>query len=216
MAFRMTARMLKVAALGVGVTFAAPAWALVIGDSHTGGASKANKFLVMFVRSEAQCTSTDRTHNAPLAFPACAPARESTALSFGPKGTCQATGKVLLNSAKQALDIPVQVKCADVHNGADGTGTPFDGTLTAAAVMRLTDNNCTPPGPCTSSDTPFTFAVPCGSAAALPSGKCLLKTTANAAIPAQIVPGKAMSIELQQWQISQGGVVSFVSGLFAP
>lgn len=196
------------------VAFAAPALAL-----HN-TPSKANKFLITFVRSFAQCTSPSTNHNPPLSFLACAPAVASPALSWGPKGFGQAIGVVKLNSLKQATDVQLVSKFIDVRNGTDGTGSGFDGFLSATAQIRTTDINCTsgPTNPCTTVDIPFPIGLGCGTVASppLPVGKCSAKTSANTVVPGAVAPGKKANIGLAQLQVYQGSNLAFEGGLYLP
>lgn len=205
----------KAVALAGVVAVSAPALA-----THNTPA-KANKFVISFVRSYAQCTSPNDSHNPPLALPACRPpSSNSPVLSFGPKGFGQAIGVVKLNALKQATDVQLIAKFADVRNGDDGTGTPFDGILNTTATIRTTDHNCVsgPANSCTMTDSPFPVALPCGSFASppLPPGKCSAKTSANAVVSGAVAPGVKANIGLSQLQVFQGSNLAFEGGLYLP
>jgi hypothetical protein len=172
--------------------------------------AKANKFLVLYVKAYNQCTNPSKTHNAPLAFPACTPVQADSSNSFGPKGSAQSIGVVKLNSAKQASDVQLIAKAADIRNGSDGTGTGFTGNLTVSGIIRSTDHFCTTPGECTLIDVPFPVQLPCTN------GKCAAKTTANAVLAGSVVGGKQANVELQELQIYNGSALEFDGGIWLP
>ena len=170
--------------------------------------SKSNKFLSLFVQAYNQCTSPTLTHKPPLAFPACVPVQTGS-LTFGAKGFGQATGVVKLNGSKQATDVQLVSKFADIRTGTQ-TGALFTGNLTVSATIRSTDHFCTTPGECTLIDVPFPVGVPCSA------GKCGAKTSANGVVANAVQPGNEANVEITQLQVFNGAELEFTEGLWLP
>ena len=197
-------------ALGLAATVAVATPALAQHNT----ASKANKFLSLFVRAYNACSTPSTTHNSPLAFAACTPSEVSTALKFGPRASGQAKGTVKVNTLKQATDVQLIAKFGDVRSGARRARLPRH-------AARRWHYPCHRPllrgrrDPCTMIDIPFPIPLPCGTAASPPqgAGKCLAKTSANAVVPGAVVPGKNANVELGQLSVLNGSDIAFVEGL---
>ena len=182
-------------------------------------ASKANKFLINFVRAYTQCTTGGGpTHNAPFVFPTCATVPLSTSLGYGIKGKGSAVGVVKVDATKKATDVTLLTKFGDIR-GAGGDGFPFSGALSAASNLRITDSHNPSGTPFTMVDLPLPFVVKCGTAAspAISAGKCILKSTVNTLYPGGVVPGKDANVEMGQIKLTGPDTnLAFVGGVELP
>ncbi len=179
--------------------------------------SGAKAFSVAFVKAFNQCGGGTFTHNGPISFGGCTPSTPAGALKFGVKGTGSASGKVVVNSLKQATDVILKTKFGDVRTSANA---PFNGNMVVSGTIRITDDYCvgTPNGGCTVSDSPFPIVVPCGTVASPPlaAGKCAKTTSANGVLVGAVVPNKKANVGIQQLQAYLGTNLSFVEGLYLP
>ena len=136
----------------------------------------------------------------------------SIPVSFGAKGSCSLAGVVQVNPSKQASDIAVTARCADVR----AFGGPFSGDLVLASTVRITDDFCASGVPCTRIDVPFPIPMACGISATPPltPGRCSAKTSFNTLLPGVVVPGESANVEVGQWQVFHGTETVFTRGLF--
>ena len=179
-----------------------------------------------------QCTSPNRTHGAPLAFPSCSsPAPTSGNLTVGtpdqPNGAAaNFTGFVRYEVQVGApgppddSDIGITVGLTDVRCAGTGSacgpanargGSDYTGELQVNATARLTDKwNDTSAGggtdPATMVDIPFPVAVSCvatGSTAT--GGSCGIATSALAVAPGMVRDGDRQVVQLGQIRVDDGG-----------
>ena len=182
---------------------------------------------VPFVPAFKQCTASNRTHGAPLAFPSCTPpVQESSYLTIGEPTANGAGAKsvaFILLSVKSTSPEDVNIKSSgtDIRcfpatsvtvcgsaNSADGPD--YSGEVQGNAMIRISDHY-NGPGlneAATVQDIPFPVNAPCtatGSDATI-GGTCAITTTANAVVVGSVKDNQRAVVEIQQLQISDGGV----------
>ena len=168
----------------------------------------ATPFRASLVPAYNACTSPNRTHGTPLAFPSCnPPVQTSTSLTIGSPDAngAPANSVGFIRIAVQAgapgppedSDVSLQVSITDVRckagvaacgaaNAADGAD--YTGEVQANAQIRITDHwNAVAPGggpdAATMIDIPFPVNAPCTATASTSIGSaCLVNTTANAVV----------------------------------
>jgi hypothetical protein len=168
----------------------------------------ATPFRASLVPAYNACTSPNRTHGTPLAFPSCnPPVQTSTSLTIGSPDAngAPANSVGFIRIAVQAgvpgppedSDVSLQVSITDVRckagvaacgaaNAADGAD--YTGEVQASAQIRITDHwNAVAPGggpdAATMIDIPFPVNTPCTATASTSIGStCLVNTTANAVV----------------------------------
>ena len=189
---------------------------------------------VSLVPTYKQCTSPNRTHGPPLAFPSCTPpVQTSDHLTVGTPdangAAANSVGFYRLSvvgdpGTPSSADVVIQIGISDVRckpttsaavctsaNAADGPD--YSGELQANATIRITDhNNSVSPGggpdAATVTDIPFPANVPCATTSSgTVGGTCSIDTSMQAVQPA--IPGstanKRAVIELTQVQVADGG-----------
>jgi hypothetical protein len=178
----------------------------------------ATPFRVSLVPAYNACTSSNRQHGAPLAFPSCAPPQAaSSQLTVGTpdsNGTAAgSTGSVLYQvrvgdpaTPANEADVKVTASVTDVRR--QGTLADYAGELSVEQLVRITDrfNDATQSEPATVQENPFRFAVPC-VATSDPStgGSCSLSSTFNAIVPGAVTESGRAVWELGAINVFDGG-----------
>jgi hypothetical protein len=166
-----------------------------------------------------KCTSSNRTHGAPLSNPSCAPpAQESSNLTIG---TPDANGKAAnsvgnvsfravsgnLTTPADEADVRLRAVTSDIRNKSDLSD--YTGELLVWVRLRLTDRyNADSPSrnSATTQDLPFTFTLPCTATIATDRGSsCSVSTTADSLTPGTVVEGKRAIWDLAKVQVHDGG-----------
>jgi uncharacterized repeat protein (TIGR01451 family) len=168
-----------------------------------------------------QCTSPNRTHGPPLAFPSCnPPAKDSASLTVG---TTDANGRaansvgalradvVLGNPFTTAdeADVAVKLSITDVRRDADLAD--YTGDLEATSIVRVTDRwNAVIPGGGSDAATVVDFAFPvratCAATADPAIGStCGVDTSFDAIVPNAIREGSRAVWQFGQFSVSDGG-----------
>jgi hypothetical protein len=178
-----------------------------------------------------QCTSANRTHGPPLAFPSCnPPVQSSTAITVGSPdangAAANSTGFIKIavvvgvpgppdDSDVKLISTITDVRCkagtaaCGSANAADGAD--YTGELQANATIRITDHfNAVAPGggtdPATVIDIPFPVNASCtATTSTAVGGTCGFNTTANAVVPGAVKDGKRSVVEIGQIQDTDGG-----------
>jgi hypothetical protein len=191
----------------------------------------ATPFRVSLVPAFNQCTTPNRTHGPPLAFPSCNPPVQSS--SSITVGTPDANGAPANSEGYVKLEVKVgapgppddsdviitsngtDVRCKPGNtacgsaNAADGAD--YTGGLQGNATIRITDhyNGIAAGGgtdPATVVDIPFPVNASCAATASTAIGStCTANTSANATVPGSVLDGKRGIVEIGQIQISDGG-----------
>jgi hypothetical protein len=138
-----------------------------------------------------QCTSSNRTHGAPLSSPSCAPPVQSSAtLTIGsPDANGAAANSVASaqfnvlpgnsGTAADEADVRVSASVTDVRNKS-GLGD-YTGQLKLTTDLKITDRDNGPTEIATTQAVPLSFTVPCSTTTADTIGSsCTLSTTADA------------------------------------
>jgi hypothetical protein len=174
--------------------------------------------LIPLVIAYRDCTSANRTHGAPLAYPSCSPPiPESNWLTLGtPDANGQAPksiGSLLLRAVvgdsstpANEADMRFDLSITDVRKKSDLTD--YTGQVQVSLGTRITDqmNGSSPIDTGTVQDLPFNFTGPCTATADTTVGStCSVNTTANA-----VVPGAIVESERTIWQI--GSVTVYDGG----
>jgi hypothetical protein len=179
-----------------------------------------------------QCTSANRTHGAPLAFPSCnPPVPASTYLTSGTPDANGAptnqTGVISLAVATlppPQADVNISGTIADVRCTPAGPpafctdrnapgGPDYTGTVSGQALLRITDHNNGPFGnpsggtdPATLVDIPLPVPMQCARTWKINIGSsCAVTTSTNAIVPGAVQATKRTIVELSQFQAYDGG-----------
>jgi hypothetical protein len=168
-----------------------------------------------------RCTSSDRTHGAPLSFGSCStPTQSSPNLTVGtPDANGNPTGMVgWINatvytgdplSPPDEADLLFQLSFKDVRRRSDFAD--YTGELKTQMTVRRTDRESgdVPPTigiPATTADFPFSFVAPCTATASTSVGStCGVNTSADALVPDAISEGTRMIWALDKIQVYDGG-----------
>jgi len=177
------------------------------------------------------CTTPNRTHGAPLAFPSCNPPVQAS--NFLTVGTPDANGVAAANSVgfirldvkvgvpgpPDDSDVLIRASVSDVRckpataatvcnqaNAADGPD--YSGEVQGNAIIRITDHY-NGPGlneAATVQDIPFPVNATCANTADTGAGGlCTANTSANAAVPGSVKDTQRANVEIAQLQINDGG-----------
>ena len=183
----------------------------------------ASPLRVALVPAYQQCTTPNREHGPPLAFPSCAPPQQSSqALTVGtPDANGQpaaSVGSLRLAALPGApgepgdgADVTVTVSITDVREQV-GLGD-YEGELTARLSARLTDRD----GPATTEDFPFDVATPCAATAGAEGATCSAATSFDAIVPGSVVEGSRAIWQLEAVEVLDGAGDPFArQGIFIP
>ena len=162
------------------------------------------------------CTSTNRTHAAPLGMSSCNPPTQSSGqLTTGTPDAnmtgANFTGSVNLrvingNPATTAdeADVAYAVSLTDVRKRSDLSD--YTGQLQANATMRITDRLNGPGETGTVQDFGLTLTVPCTATADTSIGSaCSVTTTADSISAGSVRESRRANWELGQIQVFDGG-----------
>jgi WD40-like Beta Propeller Repeat len=175
---------------------------------------------VSLVPAYARCSSANRTHGPPLAFPSCnPPAQTSGELTVGTADANGAPAKSIGfvrygvqvgNPATPADEANVRIiaSITDVRNKSDLSD--YTGELQLDQGLRITDRDNTPspggPGPGTVSDTGFPVTIPCAATGDTTVGStCQIDTTAEAIVPNAVKEGRRAVWGIGQVKVYDGG-----------
>jgi hypothetical protein len=220
----------KRAAFMTTLTVAAASVALMATASIAGATHPrpkgATPLRVAFVPAYSACTTPNRTHGPPLAFPSCNPPAQSS--SFLTVGTPDANGaaagfvgsmtiKVVAPTCCPEQNLSFTGNISDVRcKGATQTcgsantsgGADYTGELQGDATIRITDHNSGPSAnePATVIDIPFPVTWSCAATADPSIGaKCTISTSAVAVGAADAsTPARAV-VSISQLQLFDGG-----------
>ena len=171
------------------------------------------------------CTTPNRTHGAPLAFPSCnPPVQTSNFLTIGSPDAngagANSTGFILLKvKATSPEDVLItstitDVRCtaataAAVCNSANAADGPdYSGQVQGNATIRISDHYTGPSltEAATVVDIPFPVNGTCANTTATTiGGTCTTNTTANAVVVGSVKDTQRGVVEIQQLQIFDGG-----------
>jgi hypothetical protein len=186
-----------------------------IGYPRPRGATPLKVPLVIAYRD---CTSANRTHGAPLAYPSCSPpVPESDWLRVGTPDANQlppkSVGSVLLNAivgdsstTANEADARLNLSVTDVRNKGDLSA--YAGQLKVSLTIRITDklNGAAPVDTGTLQDIPFDYTGTCTPTGDPTVGStCTADTTANALLPGAITEGKRAIWEIGAVNVFDGG-----------
>ncbi|MGH2979072.1 MAG: hypothetical protein ACRDLQ_05485 [Solirubrobacterales bacterium] len=178
-----------------------------------------------------QCTSANRTHGPPLAFPSCnPPVQSSQSVTVGtPDANGAAANAVAHARVSVVVGVPGAPDDSDVKLSGASTdircktgvaacgstnaagGPDYTGELQANATIRITDHfSALAPGggtdPATVTDIPFPTTVSCTATASTSIGSaCSVATTANAIVPGSVKDGKRAIVETREIFAIDGG-----------
>ena len=200
---------------------------------------------VSLVPAYNECTTPNRTHGPPLAFPSCnPPVQTSTALTIGSPDAngapANAAGSlkikvivgvpgppddsdVELSSTSTDIRCKAGVATCGAANAADGAD--YTGEVQGDATIRITDHfNAVAPGGGTDTatvvDIPFPVTTTCTSTASTSIGSsCNIATSANTVVPGAVKDQKRAIVEIGQLHVNDGGfdgiIASTPNTLFA-
>jgi hypothetical protein len=177
------------------------------------------------------CTTPNRTHGPPLAFPSCnPPVQTSTSVTVGTPdangapanmiGSVRLDVKVGVPGPPEDSDVLINASVTDVRckagttacgnaNAADGAD--YTGQLQGNATIRISDHdNAIAPGGGTDAatvvDIPFPVPAQCvNTASTSEGGLCTANTSANATVPGSVKDTKRGNVEIGQITITDGG-----------
>jgi Tol biopolymer transport system component len=176
---------------------------------------------VPLVPAYQQCTSPNRTHGSPLAFPSCNPPDQTS--SYLTVGTPDANGAGANSSGyvrfavgpgdprtgTDEADVGIKVSLSDVRNKSDLSD--YTGELAEQTSIRMTDKYNAVTGaiatdPATVEDVSIPIAVPCAASASTTIGSdCNLATTMDTVIPGTVTESKRSVWELGPVQVFDSG-----------
>jgi hypothetical protein len=180
----------------------------VVGFPRPKGASPLRASLVP---SYQPCTSGNRTHGSPLAFPSCAPPVASSSVltvgspdanTFGANSVSSVLYQVLVASS----DVRIELSMTDVRNKP--SGSDYAGRVLVRSNLQITDRFNAPEFPETGTvqTIPLQFPADCVVTAATGvGGTCSLNTTVDAVIPAAIPESQRSIWELGQIEVLDAG-----------
>jgi hypothetical protein len=190
---------------------------------------------VSLVPSFAQCTTPNRAHGTPLAFPSCnPPVHTSNNVTVGeptvtPGTNANMTGFVKLKviagvpGPPDDSDVDITAEVRDVRckgattacgNANAAGGADYTGQMQGSATIRITDNFNNDPGPppgpftdhATVVDIPFPVPATCANTGNTNvGGLCSANTSANATVAGAVKDGKRAVVEVGQISITDGG-----------
>ena len=177
------------------------------------------------VPSYKACTTANRTHGAPLAFPSCnPPVQSSNFLTLGTPDAngagANSVGSILLRvKSTSPEDVLINstisdVRCkpataASVCSSANGTDGPdYSGQIQGNTTIRVSDHY-NGPGlneAATVIDVPLSVTGTCANTVSTTvGGTCTVATTANAVVAGSVKDTQRAVVEIQQLQINDGG-----------
>jgi len=179
------------------------------------GATPMHASLVLAYRA---CSSANREHGPPLAFPSCGPpVQESNHLTIGtPDANGQAANSV--GSARADVivgnpgtladeaDVSLAFSMTDVRR--QGTLADYPGELLASVGRRITDryNGDSQTEAATVADVPLEVTVPCAATADPAIGaSCSVNTTLDALLPGTIREGSRANWQFDRVEVFDGG-----------
>lgn len=178
----------------------------------------ATPFQMPLVIAYRDCTSANRTHGAPLAYPSCSPpVPASDWLRVGTPDAnglgVKSIGSVLLttvvgnpSTTANEADVRLYLSVTDVRNKSDLSD--YSGQLKVSLGIRITDklNGSAPVDPGTVQDIPFDYTGACALTPDTTVGStCTANTTANALLPGVIVENKRAIWQLDAVNVYDGG-----------
>ena len=170
-----------------------------------------------------QCTTPNRTHGPPLAFPSCtAPVLESGQLTVGsPDANGQAANAsgflsygVVVGAPGGADDSDVSFKVSLTDVRVQGSLADYTGQLQARPQIRITDrlNGPATNEPATGNEVELPVTVPCTTTGDTTVGStCAITTTFDAVTPGAVPEGKRSIWALDQARVYDGGADGLVS-----
>jgi hypothetical protein len=180
------------------------------------------------VLAQQACVSPNATHGAPLAFPSCNPAQQTS--KWLTAGTPDANGApanfvghVRLQQATGDIAIDANitdVRCLPPTDPSVCTpansiaGPDYVGQLQIEIGMRITDHFNSPPVTATAVDIIFPVSVTCASTTSVTIGStCAIVTSMNALVPGSAPAAKRMVIQIPQ-RTPTGGIQVYDGGQF--
>ena len=170
------------------------------------------------------CTSDNRLHGPPLAFPSCAPPQRTPGqLTIG---TADSNGRPtksvsiiqigvrpgIASTPADEADLRLFGTINDVRLASDLSD--YTGTLEARMSLRITDKDNTPhpggPGAGTTQDLTYSFPIACTATSdTTVGGDCTFETTAEA-----FAPGLVKELRRSVWELGSMRVYDGAGGLF--
>jgi uncharacterized repeat protein (TIGR01451 family) len=167
-----------------------------------------------------QCSTPDRVHGPPLAFPSCSsPAQRSQHLTVGtPDANGRASNSVGFvrlsvqpgdpETEDDEADVGLELSITDVRRTTDLSD--YDGEVELNAILRITDRHNGTAGPGTDAgtvvDIPFPIPVTCATTSdPAIGGTCAITTSYDAIVPGAVLEGKRAVWALGELQVSDGG-----------
>jgi hypothetical protein len=178
----------------------------------------ASPLKVSLVPAYASCTSSNRFHGPPLAFPSCSPpTRISSNLTLGTPDVngrvANSIGSVAFttkvgdpNTSANEADLLVNMSLTDVRQS--GTLADYAGELEESTIVRITDgaNGSVSNRSATVVDIPLPVVTPCAVTADPAIGAtCSIATSFGAVTPGSVQEGDRSVWQLGQVQVSDGG-----------
>jgi hypothetical protein len=198
----------------------------IAGASHPRPAG-ASPLRISFVPAYKQCTTPNRTHGAPLAYPSCkSPVQASNFLTLGSRDANGAGAnsvgfmllKVVPHTCCPPQDVAISASISDVRckagspanvcAGANATDGPdYSGELQGDSTIRITDHNSGPNynEAATVVDIPFPVNMTCAPTSSTAIGStCTVTSSAVAVVPELAEPARAV-VEFTQMRVFDGG-----------
>ncbi len=174
--------------------------------------ASATPMRVPLVLAYEQCTASNSTHAAPLALPACDPARQSslqlTTSALGRQSAYAKFRSIMGHPDTEAneADIAIAAALTDVRQA--GNGSDYTGSVVLRTVLRITDSVNGPTGTsdATVRDAEFSIPIACASTSSASAGShCEVDTTANALVPGFAAEGKRTIMSMLSVSVLDAG-----------
>lgn len=156
-----------------------------------------------------ECTSSNRTHGAPLSYPSCAPpVASSSVLTIGTPDANGFAANSVNGITYKVLpgDVRADLSMSDIRNKP--SGTDYTGRVLVRVPLQITDRNNAAEIPETGTVQAIQLQFPadCVATAGTTTGStCNLTTTVNAQIPGAVVDSQRSIWEMGQVEIRDAG-----------
>ena len=174
------------------------------------GPKQAKRNYIEMVVAYNECTAPNTTHRPSLAFPSCTPPAQSSANNPANVLTFNPAGAMIVDLKTMSGNVKIKMNGRGIYNkAAGGASTPYTGSLSATAVLRMTDSGCGPNSDieCTTADIPFPMPVNCTNSYCMSPSPNF-----NTILPGALSSGGKANLELSQLTLSDPDGDTFARG----
>jgi TolB protein len=185
----------------------------------------ADRIRASLVPAYQACSSPNRTHGSPLAFPSCAPPVPTAPETIGTPDAngrlAQSVGRVDLNSIlgdpdtpQNEADLYIFFKVTDVWRSPDNPGSDYLGDVEVRLPLRITDrrNEGGPDASATTSDFDLRATTTCaGTSSKTIGATCGVVTSANSLYPGAVTESNRTIWEIGRIDVRDYGPDSYIN-----